>query len=95
MATIIIDETITIVPTSELKEMRQEMKEMKALLINLQPTKPEPDPHEPWTAKRIADCCGWNDEVIRRKINRAGIPKLKEKPVTIEYRHIAKLRLKG
>lgn len=68
---------------------------LEAMLINLQPVKQEPNPREPWTAQEIADACGYNKQRILELIRDNNIPKIKNCPVTIEYRHIKELKLKN
>lgn len=72
-----------------------ELRETRAIVVNLQPTNQEPDPHSEWTADMIANASGYHPETIKQKIRNAKIPKLRGKEVTIEYRYIERLKLKS
>ena len=90
-----MQQALSIIPTAELEAMRQDVRDIKAILIALQPTHAEPHPKEPCTVEWIEQRCDVGAKHIKNKINKLKIPKLRNSPVTIEYRYIKELKLKN
>lgn len=88
-------EAIAIIPASELHAMRQEISEIKGLLISLRQPAETIHPLEPCTVKWIEERCSVGSRTILNRIKEMNIPKLTENPVTIHYKYVAKLKLKG